>query len=101
MDIKYHVIYEWVERDLLKLSRIDTTINMADMFTKNLGPTLFYRHVDHVLGHVPPHYSPQFCPTPMVHFTTTNVLPPSDDDIILTIATVWSAIARNPFCIHH
>ncbi len=41
MDIKYHVICEWVEQDLLTLKRIDTTINMADLFTKSLGPTLF------------------------------------------------------------
>lgn len=56
MDIKYQVLCEWVERDLLHLKRIDTSINLADLFTKQLGTTLFYRHTDYVLGHVPPHY---------------------------------------------
>ncbi|EJK68604.1 hypothetical protein THAOC_10202, partial [Thalassiosira oceanica] len=27
MDIKYHVLCEWVDRDLLKLVRIDTCLN--------------------------------------------------------------------------
>ena len=27
---------------------------MADHFTKALGPALFHRHVDYILGHVPP-----------------------------------------------
>ena len=59
MDIKYHVLCEWVERDLLKLIRIHTSLNMADHFTKALGPALFHRHVDYILGHVPPTYSPE------------------------------------------
>ena len=61
MDIKYHVLCEWVERDLLKLVRIHTSLNMADHFTKSLGPILFHRHIDYILGHVPPSYSP-CCP---------------------------------------
>ncbi len=36
MDIKYFSICEWVERELMYLDRIDTTINMADHFTKGL-----------------------------------------------------------------
>jgi hypothetical protein len=35
-------------------------MNMADHFSKQLPPTLFARHVDHILGHVPPPYSPQY-----------------------------------------
>ncbi|KAL7538057.1 LOW QUALITY PROTEIN: hypothetical protein ACHAXR_008252 [Thalassiosira sp. AJA248-18] len=57
MDIKHRVLCEWVERDLIKLERVDTTLNMADHFTKQLGPLLFYRHTDYILGHVPPQYS--------------------------------------------
>ena len=57
IDIKYHVICEWVERDLIKLERVDTTLNMADHFTKQLGPQLFHRHTDYIMGHVPPQYS--------------------------------------------
>ena len=47
MDIKFHVLYKWVEHDLLVLSHVDTLVNMSDHFTKQLGPTLFHRHVDY------------------------------------------------------
>jgi len=57
MDIKFHALCEWVERDLIKLERIDTTINMADHFTKVLTPVLFRRHTDYIMGRVPPGYS--------------------------------------------
>ncbi|KAL7524358.1 hypothetical protein ACHAWF_000918 [Thalassiosira exigua] len=58
IDICHFTICEWVERDLLMLSRIDTTRNMADHFTKQPGPILVKRHTDYVRGHVPPSYSP-------------------------------------------
>ena len=35
-----------------------TSVNEADHLTKVLDRTLFYRHVDHLMGHVPPLYSP-------------------------------------------
>jgi hypothetical protein len=57
MDIKYHVICEWVDRDLICLERSDTTVHMSDHFTKQLGPTLFHRHVEYIMGRVPPQYS--------------------------------------------
>ena len=60
MDTKYHVLCEWVERDLIKLERVDTSQNLADHFTKQLGPNLFHRHVDYILGKVPPQYSSCF-----------------------------------------
>jgi len=58
IDIKYFSICEWIERDLMILERIDTTINMSDHFTKSLSRTLFHRHADYLLGHIPPAYSP-------------------------------------------
>ena len=60
MDIKYHVLAEQVERDLIILERVNTTQNMADHFTKQLGPLIFKRNVDYLMGHVPPQYSPCF-----------------------------------------
>jgi hypothetical protein len=60
MDIKYHVLVEWVKQDLLQLECIDTLMNLADHFTKQLGCTLFHRHVDYILGKVPPMYSCTF-----------------------------------------
>jgi hypothetical protein len=60
MDIKYHVLIKRVEWDLLQLEQIDTSMNLADHFTKQLGHTLFHRHVDYILGKVPPTYSCAF-----------------------------------------
>ena len=60
MDIRFKVLAEWVERDLVQLARVDTKLNLADHFTKQLGPLLFRRHVDYLLGHVPPQYSSQY-----------------------------------------
>jgi hypothetical protein len=60
LDIKYFSLCEWVERDLMLLDRIDTSINMSDHMTKNLQPILFHRHADFILGHVPPMYSPVY-----------------------------------------
>ena len=57
MDIRFNVLCQWVEQDLIKLERVDTSVNMLDHYTKQLGPTLFHRHIDYILGHVPPTYS--------------------------------------------
>jgi len=60
INIKYFSLYEWVEHDLMHLERIDTSINMSDHMTKGLQTTLFHRHADFILGHVPPMYSPVY-----------------------------------------
>ncbi len=60
MGIKYHVLVKWVERDLLQLEQINTSMNIADHFTKQLGCKLFHRHVDYILSKVPPTYSCAF-----------------------------------------
>ncbi len=60
MDIKYFALCDWVEQDLLILERIDTNINLADPFTKTLQCASFHQHVDFILGHVPPRYSPLY-----------------------------------------
>jgi hypothetical protein len=56
MDIKKFTILEWIKRDLLIMKRIDTTLNCADVMTKQTGKNLFYRHFDYILGHVIPTY---------------------------------------------
>ncbi len=33
MEIRYHILCEWVECNLIVLERVDTTINEADHFT--------------------------------------------------------------------
>ena len=44
----------------MHLERVDTKLNMADMFTKSLPRLMFYQHADYLLGHVPPQYSPVY-----------------------------------------
>ena len=63
IDIKYFSLAEWVERDLMILERIDTSINISDHMTKGLQTTLFHRHADFLLGHIPPMYSPIYAST--------------------------------------
>ena len=58
MEVRYYALAEWVERDLLRLARVDTSSNVADNFTKALLRILFQRHADVSLGHIPPSYSP-------------------------------------------
>ncbi len=60
MGIKYKVLCEWVERELEVLERVETKLNMADHFTKQLGPLLFHRHTDYIMGRVQPQYSSHF-----------------------------------------
>jgi hypothetical protein len=60
MDIRYHILCEWVEHNLIVLERVDTTINKADHFTKILSCILFHRHIDYIMGRVPPEYSPAY-----------------------------------------
>ncbi len=60
MDIRYHVPCKWVERDIIVMERVETMINEADPFTKLLSWVLFHRHIDYIMGHVPPEYSPAY-----------------------------------------
>jgi dUTP pyrophosphatase len=56
MDIKTFVLQQWVEQDLIRLKRINTTDNYADVMTKSTGRTLFYRHMNYILGKIIPTY---------------------------------------------
>jgi hypothetical protein len=116
MDIRYHVLCEWVERDLIVLERVDTTINEADHFTKLLSRVLFHRHIDYIMGHVPPEYSPAHARStgqfdkPLVEmvpesYTTKSTLIPAipEDDNYTPVAAKaahiyspdYSALANN------
>jgi hypothetical protein len=95
MDIKYKVICEWVDRDLVALKRIATSINLADLFTKSLGPTLFFRHADYILGRVPPYYAllaQKSQPTRPSNDQTTPTLA----NTLLSLASIWSAVVYDP-----
>jgi len=57
MDIKTFGLQDWVQSDLLCLKRIATADNYADALTKNVGRTLFYRHMNFIMGRVVPAYA--------------------------------------------
>ena len=50
VDMRYFAVLDWVEQDLLCIKKISTHNNSADVLTKSLGCTLFYRHVETLLG---------------------------------------------------
>ena len=56
METKHFAIQHWVDTDLLTLHRISTSDNESDAMTKNLPRTLFYRHIDYIMGKVIPYY---------------------------------------------
>jgi hypothetical protein len=89
MDIKYYALYKWAEWGLFKLELIDTTINLADHFTKQLGRVLFHRHVDYIFGKVPPTYSSAYAQfskhTHLTKSVPSKMLPETDP--------VWLPIA--------
>jgi len=44
IEIRYHYIREQIEKGEVKVFTVPMTENVADMFTKNLGLTLFLKH---------------------------------------------------------
>eukprot|EP00979_Chaetoceros_neogracilis_P014951 scaffold5163_cov249-Chaetoceros_neogracile.AAC.1 len=57
MDIKVFALQDWVKRDLLNLQRINTRDNYSDAMTKSLGRTLFYCHMNFIMGRIVPAYA--------------------------------------------
>ena len=56
MDIKNFALQEWVQNDLLRLLRINTSDNYSDVMTKATARTLFYRHMNYIMGKIIPAY---------------------------------------------
>ena len=56
MEIKYFCLQDWIEEDLLLLHDIESTNNISDTFTKQLGRNLFHKHNDTVMGRKYPTY---------------------------------------------
>jgi hypothetical protein len=91
MDIKTFFLCEWVNRDLMHMERIDTSINMADHCTKGLQRALFHCHADYLLGHIPPKYSPVYHSLVRTYtdnyVETTHIVPDSFTTSITARAT--------------
>ena len=56
MDIKTFSVQEWIEDDLIVLHDIETSQNISDTFTKQLGRNLFWKHTDTLMGRRYPSY---------------------------------------------
>ena len=48
--LRYAVINDWQAKGEIKLVKVDTTKNTADLFTKGLQRVLFERHVDKMMS---------------------------------------------------
>ena len=54
METKYFALQDWVLRNLISLEQIDTADNFSDIFTKATNKSLFYCHMDYIMGqHIP------------------------------------------------
>jgi hypothetical protein len=96
MDIKTFSFCEWVDRDLILMERIDTNIILADRLTKGLQCTLFHRHADYLLGHIPPKYSPVYQSLIGTYTDTTVELDHIVPDSFTTSTTARAARIHAP-----
>ena len=85
VDIKHFSIQQWTEMDIIALNYIKTTFNSSDAMTKALGRTLFYRHMDYIMGRKIPEY-------------VMYVLQKCDKDKFLEISTVTKNTPHTQAC---
>ena len=57
LDLRYNIVRENIENNIIKLFYLPTDHMIADIGTKALAPAVFYRLRDYLLGHIP---LPQF-----------------------------------------
>jgi hypothetical protein len=50
IDIKYHVLQEWIREGKLEVMRVSTKLMCADVFTKNVGTNLLRNHRSIIMG---------------------------------------------------
>jgi hypothetical protein len=60
IDIRHFALQDWIERDLINLTEITTTLNAADVLTKPVTRVFFHRHCDLIFGNHPPSYVTTF-----------------------------------------
>lgn len=56
VEIKHFTIQQWTELDLILLKHIRTSLNASDAMTKSVPRTLYYRHMDFIMGRKIPEY---------------------------------------------
>ena len=50
--IKKVVVQDWCETDIIVMKRINTKDNSSDTLTKATPRTIFYRHMEYILGKI-------------------------------------------------
>ena len=49
VDIRWHFLRDHIQNGTVQLHHIGTDFNLADPFTKNVTPTVFNRHLKHLI----------------------------------------------------
>ena len=74
MEIKYFSLQDWIQEDLLILHATESTNNISDTFTKQLGRNLFHKHTDTVMGRkYPKYYTGEYSTIP-VHYSDFSLM---------------------------
>ncbi len=92
IDIKHFSLSECVQRNLILLDQIDTSINMSDHMTKSLQTLIFQQHADFLLRHIPASYSPIYSTIVGTYTKPTinvNKFIPQSFTTPLTAAAAW------------
>jgi len=48
IDIQYHALHHYIQEDKIQVNHLPGTDNIADIFTKELGPQPHQQFVDHM-----------------------------------------------------
>ena len=57
INICHFALQQWVEKDLIDFKRISTSDNSTDAMTKETPRTLFYCHMNNIMGQIIPLYA--------------------------------------------
>ena len=56
VETRHFAILQWIEKDIIKVVKIDTADNSSDILTKATGRILFFRHMQTITGKRTPLY---------------------------------------------
>ena len=56
VETRHFAILQWIQKDLIRVKKIDTSDNSSDVLTKATGRVIFYRHMETITGKRTPLY---------------------------------------------
>ena len=77
IEIRHFALQDWIERDLLHLLDISTSLNASDIMTKQTQRLIFNWHCDLIFGHRPP--ARLLRPVPSVHTLCSSTFFPGSE----------------------